>query len=81
MPNEPLTLRKLLDRLTKRGDNLEEVMDYQLAVGVRDLAGNFESYVVPDCWPCTFRPHGGFQGQLRLDVCLDRYMRKAKGQS
>lgn len=66
-----MTLRRLLEIMQVRGDNLEEVLDYPLVIGITDSFGNFEQTSLTENWPSTQRAHDEFKGQVRLDGYLN----------
>lgn len=78
---QPLTLRKLKERL---GDDWDKYQDVPLTLGLRDPHANFEIIVVADDWPQRVDPrpadgvNDAFSGQMRFVAYADFAFRKIK---
>ncbi len=72
----PMTLRRLLEILEARGDNLAEVMDYPLFIGVRDYYGNYERVLITEDYPPTNKDYGEITLPAYLDDSSLRQIKK-----
>lgn len=65
-----LTIRRLIEILECRGDNIQEVMDYPLYIGVNDVYGNYAHSPLTEAYPATIAKYEEFKGKLTFSVYL-----------